>query len=314
MFHVDVIRRVATAAAVVLVLASLAGPAPAAAQEFSPWSTPVNLGTVVNTTSTDGCPAIAKSDLTLFFASNRAGGYGGFDIYVTQRESVFDPWEAPQNAGPAINGSANEICPTLALNGRQLYFVSDRAGGCGAQDLYVARRTDKRDDFSWQAPDNLGCLVNSSANDFTPSLFDDEHSGQTVLYFSSNRAGGAGGTDIYYATTDEHGVFDVAVIDWSLSTSADDQRPNVRKDGLEIFFDSTRPGSQGADLWAATRADAADPWSSATNLTTVNSSATEGRPSLSFDGRTLYFMSSRSGGSGGIDLYVTDRSKVGDKD
>lgn len=313
MLHVAFGRRAETAA-VVLVLASVSWPVPAAAQEFSPWSPPVSLGPVVNTASTDGCPAIAKNELSLFFASNRPGGYGGLDIYVTQRDSVFDPWEAPQNAGPAINGPANEICPTLALNGRQLYFVSDRAGGCGAQDLYVARRTDKRDDFSWQAPENLGCLVNSPSNDFTPSLWENESTGQTVLYFSSNQPGGPGGTDIYYATADDEGVFGVAAIDWSLTTSSDDQRPNVRKDGLEIFFDSNRPGSLGADLWTATRADTADPWSPATNLAAVNSSATEGRPSLSFDSRTLYFMSSRPGGSGGIDLYMTDRSKVGDKE
>lgn len=315
MLHVASSRRGAKIAAIVPVLVSLSWPAPAAAQEFSAWSPPISLGSVVNTASTDGCPSIAKNELTLFFASNRPGGYGGLDIYVTQRDSVFDPWETPLNAGPAVNGPANELCPTLATNARELYFVSDRAGGCGAQDLYVARRADKRDDFSWQTPENLGCLINSPSNDFTPSPWEDESTGRAVLYFSSNRPGGPGGTDIYYATSEDEGVFGVAAIDWSLSTSSDDQRPHVRKDGLEIFFDSNRPGSLGADLWTSTRADTADPWSPATNLgATVNSSATEGRPSLSFDGRTLYFMSSRPGGSGGIDLYVTDRSKVGDKE
>lgn len=304
-------KRVAPAA---MVFALLNSSAPAFAQEFSEWSAPANLGAVVNTGLTDGCPSVAKSELTLFFASNRSGGYGGLDIYVTQRDSEFDPWEAPRNVGPAVNGPGNELCPTLATNGHHLYFVSDRPGGCGAQDLYVAWRPDKRDDFGWQSAENLGCLINSASNDFTPSLFEEETTGEAVLYFSSNRPGGPGGTDIYRSTRDEWGAFGPATIDWSLSTAADDQRPNVRRDGLEIFFDSNRAGSLGgsSDLWTSTRASTTDPWSPPTPLgPVVNTTAAEGRPALSFDGRTLYFMSSRAGGSGGLDLYVTARAKVG---
>jgi Tol biopolymer transport system component len=252
--------------------------------------------------------------LTLFFASNRSGGYGGMDIWVTQRDSQSDPWESPRNAGPAINGPGNELCPTLAINGHDLFFVSDRPGGCGAQDLYVAWRRDKRNDFAWEAPENLGCVVNSVSNDFTPSVFEDESTGAAILYFSSNRPGGPGGTDIYSSVVDAAaGAFGPAAIDWALSTSADDQRPNVRKDGLEIFFDSNRSGSLygSADLWTSTRATATDAWSAPTNVTTLNSGTTEGRPSLSFDGQSLYFMSSRTGGQGGLDLYRASRTKGG---
>jgi Tol biopolymer transport system component len=315
MFQVAGRVRYAGIAAAMVAALSL-WPAPAAGQEFSAWSVPESLGPIVNTASTDGCPSIAKSELTLFFASNRPGGHGGLDLYVTQRDSPSDQWEAPRNAGPVINGPGNELCPTLAINGHHLFFVSDRPGGCGAQDLYVAWRRDKRDDFEkWQPPQNLGCVLNSASNDFTPSLFEDESTGATVLYFSSNRPGGPGGTDIYASTLESSGTFGPAVIDWGLSTASDDQRPNVRKDGLEIFFDSNRAGSLGgsSDLWTSTRASTTDPWSPATNLgADVNGMAVEGRPALSFDGRTLYFMSSRPGGAGGLDLYVTARSKIGD--
>jgi Tol biopolymer transport system component len=194
-----------------------------------------------------------------------------------------------------------------------LFFVSDRPGGCGAQDLYVAWRRDRRNDFGWETPENLGCVVNSPSNDFTPSLFEDEATSETILYFSSNRPGGPGGTDIYSSMLESSGTFGLANVDWALSTAADDQRPNVRKDGLEIFFDSNRPGSlsDSADLWTSTRTSATDPWAPPTNLTRLNSGATEGRPSLSFDGQTLYFMSSRIGGFGGIDLYRATRTKDG---
>ena len=313
MLRVVAVIRNARRAGIALILALVTGMEPASAQEFSTWSAPENIGQVVNSGSTDGCPFISKSELTLFFASNRTGGYGGLDIWVTQRDSPYDPWETPRNAGPQINGPGNELCSTLAINGHHLLFVSDRPGGCGAQDLYVARRRDKRDDFGWEAPENLGCVVNSSSNDFTPSLFEDEATGEMILYFSSNRPGGPGGTDIYSSTLDSSGNFGLAMLDWALSTVADDQRPNVRKDGLEIFFDSNRSGSLGgsADLWMSTRTNTTDPWSPPVNITQVNSGATEGRPSLSFDGQSLYFMSSRAGGFGGIDIYRAARTKAG---
>jgi Tol biopolymer transport system component len=300
-------------AGIATIVALVTGATPVSAQEFSSWGAPENLGLVVNSASTDGCPSIAKSELTLFFASNRPGGYGGLDIYVTQRDSRYDPWETPRNAGPTINGSGNELCPTLAINGHHLFFVSDRPGGCGAQDLYVAWRRDKRNDFRWETTENLGCVVNSPSNDFTPSLFEDEATSETIVYFSSNRPGGPGGTDIYWSMLESSGTFGPANLDWALSTAADDQRPNVRKDGLEIFFDSNRPSSLSgsADLWTSTRTSTTDPWAPPTNITPLNSAATEGRPSLSFDGQMLYFMSSRIGGYGGIDLYRATRTKDG---
>lgn len=286
----------------------------ASGQNFSAWSEGVNLGPTVNTSSTDGCPFISKSGLSLYFASNRPGGHGGLDIYVSQRDSIYDPWETPENLGPEINGPGNEICPTLSVDGHRLFFVSDRPGGCGGQDLYVARRKNKRDDFGWTPPENLGCTVNSTANDFTPTLFEDDATGQGVLYFSSNRSGGPGGVDIYASSMDADGAFGLPLLVTELSTPSTDERPNVRKDGLEMFFDSNRPGSVGStDLWVSTRENTSAPWSSPVNLgAPVNTGSMEGRPSLSFDGTSLYFMSDRSGGAGGIDLYVATRTKLPD--
>jgi hypothetical protein len=85
-----------------------------------------------------------------------------------------------------------------------------------------------------------------------------------------------------------------------LTTGSSDSRPNLRRDGLEIFFDSTRAGGiDGIDLWTSTRASMSDPWSTPTNLgSAINSSANDLRESLSWDGATLYFGSTRSGGRG----------------
>jgi Tol biopolymer transport system component len=281
------------------------------AQNYSPWSPAMNLGPVVNSPAVEGCPFIAKSELSLYVVSNRSGGYGGQDIYVSQRDSVYDPWGPLQNVGPAINSASNDLCPTLTVDGHYLHFVSDRPGGCGKQDLYVSRRQNKRDDFGWEPLVNLGCIVNSSENDFTPTLFDDESTGESVMYFSSDRAGGAGGIDIYTTRHRVDGTFDPALLVPELSTPYIDERPNVRRDGLEIFFDSDRPGSLGStDVWVSTRESTDAPWSLPVNLgPAINTASAELRPSVSFDGFTLYFGSNRPGGLGSSDIYVAMRSR-----
>ncbi len=307
-------RRSFTAALTLSALLFLTS-SPALAQHYSDWSAPVNLGTTINTAALEGCPFIAKDNLTLFLASNRAGGSGSTDIYASQRESEDSPWGAPFNLGTGINSAAGEVCPTLTISGRYLYFVSDRAGGCGGDDIYVSRRVTKKNLTSWEPAENLGCQFNSAANDITPSLIEDED-GTVYMFFSSNRAGGLGGMDIYVSTLDKDGVFETPVPVSELNTTFNDQRPNVRRrDGLEIFFESNRTGTLGlTDLYSSIRATTSSAWTAPVNLgATVNSTAAEGRPSLSWDGTELYFMSTRAGGYGSNDILVTRRSKDHDQ-
>ncbi len=139
--------------ALVVVVASLVG---ADTPKFSDWSTPENLGPIVNSAFLDQGPFISKDSLSLYFASTRPGSYGDNDFWVSQRASVDAPWEPPQNLGAIINTTARESTPTLSLDGHFLYFASSRPGGFGGLDLYVSRRHDKEDDFGWQTPVNLG--------------------------------------------------------------------------------------------------------------------------------------------------------------
>lgn len=122
---------------------------------------------------------------------------------------------------------------------------------------------------------------------------------------------GPGDSDIYMSKS-PGGVFGLAELVLGVNTAADDGQPNVRRDGLEIFFYSARLGTLGmADLYAATRARNSATWSAPVNLgSNVNSPAAETRPSLSWDGTTLYFGSTRAGGEGMIDIYVTTRAKL----
>jgi hypothetical protein len=292
----------------------------AASGDYGPWSAAVRVeatgaDAAFNGPSLDGCPFISRDGKTFYMASNRPGGMGGIDIWVSTRASVDEPWGAPVNVGAPVNSAANDFCPTIARDGHLFYFVSNRAGGCGGDDIYTTRlRPD-----GWDPVENLGCGVNSSANEASPMPLPERAEGP-VLYFSSNRAGGfspeaagavVGDSDLYVSES-HGGVFGPAELVAGANSAADDGQPNVRRDGLELFFFSTRPGGLGqADIYAATRATGRDAWSTPLNLgPNVNTAAAETRPSLSWDATTLYFGSTRPGGEGSSDHYVTTREKL----
>jgi Tol biopolymer transport system component len=299
-----------------MVLGLAALPAAEDPPRFSEWSEPVNLGPIVNSGYTEAGSFITKDGLSLYFSSNRPGGYGDLDIYVSQRASIHDAWGTPQNLGPDINTSSSETTPTVSLDGHWLYFASNRPGGIGGQDLYVSRRHSKRDDFGWQPAVNLGSGVNTSANERGPAHFEDDETGTTTLYFSSTRPGGIGAEDIYASTLQPDETYAPAMIILELSSAYNDSNPAIRRDGLEMFLGSGRPVQfGGTDLWVSTRPSTSDPWSNPVNLgAVVNSAYLDFRPAISFDGTALYFHSARLGGIGGgimeYDLYVTTRTKL----
>lgn len=131
-------------------------------------------------------PSVAIDDQRLYFASDMPGGYGGMDIYYSERKGGF--LSQPVNLGPHINTPGNEVFPLISADGR-LFFASSGHPGLGGLDLYVALPIDG----GFSAPFNLGPGINSSYDDFSFYLNEDKQTG----YFSSNRPGGEGGDDIY---------------------------------------------------------------------------------------------------------------------
>jgi hypothetical protein len=106
------------------------------ASHSSPWEPPVNLGPTVNSSYGEWGLSVSADGLTLFFVSNRPGGLGGHDLWMTTRSSVADPWEPPVNLGPTVNSSAGEAGPGISADGLTLFFHSDRPGGYGDWDLW----------------------------------------------------------------------------------------------------------------------------------------------------------------------------------
>ena len=273
---------------------------------FGTWGTAVRIETGTpgahpnfNTTFTDGCPSVARDGKTFFIASNRPGSQG-LDIWVSRRTSTDQPWGEPTNMGAPVNSAANDFCPMASRDGREFYFVSNRPGGCGGDDIYVTRF---RDDGSVEEPQNLGCTVNSAANEAGPVPIT-EPGGRTLLYFSSTRPGGptqeaegvtSGDADLYVSQV-TNGSYAAPSLVAGVNSAQEDGQPYIQRDGLELYFFRTRPGGLGAqDIWRSTRVSVTSPWSEPVNLGDgINTAAAETRPSMSWDGTTLFFGSTRS--------------------
>jgi hypothetical protein len=282
---------------------------------FSDWSSPSNVGPPVNSSFVEQGPAISKDGLSLYFqCMNCPGGVGGYDIWVSRRASVDAPWEAPQNLGANINTTSDEAGPSVSTDGHTLYFNSNRSGGFGANDLYIARRRDQRDDLGWESPVNLGSAVNTSSGEGAPQPFEDEATGTMTLYFNSDRPGGAGAGDIYVSARLSDGSFGQPLLVGELSSSFADQGVAIRKDGLEVIFSSNRPGTMGQlDLWVSTRATTLDAWSTPVNLgPAINSTFIDAGADFSFKGTALYFHSPLRPGNVGpfFDIWVATREKL----
>ena len=296
--HRSARRLVASGTMATLLIGMLAVSAPVVAKQFAAWSAPSSVGLEsVNTTALEGCAMQSPDGLSLYFASDRARFTGDtrtdLDIWVAHRASTADDWDTPENLGDTINSAVTDFCPT-PVRGKGLFFVSTRAGN---GDIYFSRLNPAH---GWTTPLSLGSNVNSSTlGEAGPSYF--EADGRAFLYFSR-------GLDIYASEQASDGSWGLAAPVAELNSAFNDNRPNVRKNGLEVVFDSNRtPGGQGGlDIWTATRPSVADPWSTPINLAVLNTAAGELRASFSWDGSTLYFGRS-PGPVGSSDLFFTTR-------
>jgi hypothetical protein len=281
-----------------------------AAPSFSAWSPATSLESIpgssseVNTASLDGCPILSRDGLKLYMASDRPGGLGGIDIWVAERSASDEGFGTPVNMGAPINSEYNDFCPSPVRHGKRFLFVSNRPGGCGGSDIYLTRYHRVK---GWAEPVNLGCEVNSPADEAGPVLSFAEP-GRPTLYFSSTRAGGLGGNDLYMSKMTGDWSFGAANLVSGINSAYDDMQPSLSRQGRELVFASNRPGSLGFDIWSAVRGSVKRAWSEPVNLgPNVNSEANETRPSLSWDAKMLLFGTTRPGVEGVSDIYYSTR-------
>ncbi|MDN3547929.1 OmpA family protein [Mucilaginibacter aquaedulcis] len=152
------------------------------------WGKPVDLNAPVNTPGWESQPSISADGRTLYFVSNRAGGYGGYDIW---KSTLTDKgWGKPENLGPNINTPYNEQSPFIHPDDSTLYFSSNGWPGLGNKDIFVSRLSK---DGTWQKPENLGYPINSNGDENGLSLT----ANGNYAFFASDNLNGFGGYDIY---------------------------------------------------------------------------------------------------------------------
>ena len=217
-----------------------------------PWETPVNLGAPINSPSQDAGPRLSNDGHLLFFQSDRPGGHGSVDIYVSRRDNPKDDfgWGPPVNLGTDVNTadveSGADYLQSAEDGAANLYFNR----GLGQQnDIYYAPV--KRDGET-RGPAVLVSELNSTTTDIHASVRKD---GREV-FFSSMRVGGLGAADLWTSTRRSvHESWSTPVnLGAPLNTTANDQQPSLSDDGRTLLFTSDRLGGLGGnDLWISTR-------------------------------------------------------------
>jgi outer membrane protein OmpA-like peptidoglycan-associated protein/Tol biopolymer transport system component len=152
------------------------------------WSKPFNISAPVNSSGWESQPSISADGQTLYFVSNRKGGYGGYDIWkcmVTNKG-----WSQPENLGPNVNTPYDEQSPFIHPDDSTLYFCSNGWPGMGNKDLFVSRLNKAG---KWQKPENMGYPINSNGDENGMSI----STTGGYAYFASNTLNGFGGFDIY---------------------------------------------------------------------------------------------------------------------
>ncbi len=125
------------------------------------WSVPRNMGKPINTAYRETQPSITSDGRTLYFASDRPGGKGNHDIWVSHKDSA-DQWTVPQNLGDSINSTGTEMSPFIHPDNQSLYFSSDGLIGLGGYDIFVSR---KNKEGKWRKAVNLGYPINTNRDE-----------------------------------------------------------------------------------------------------------------------------------------------------
>jgi hypothetical protein len=233
------------------------------ASRHDPWGPATNLGPAINTGANERSPALSLNRRLLFFATDRPGGSGGFDIWLSWRADPNDDagWQPPVNLGTGVNTAATDAGPSFLEGGEaahahkrrgrtvipQLYIASNRPGGPGGLDIYLASVPG-----GWAGPPTVVGELSSPQADLTPAVRQD---GLEII-IASARPGTIGAFDLWGSV--RRSVHEP----WSAPTNlgplvnsaALEAFPSLSFDARTLVFQSARPGGfGGSDLYVTTR-------------------------------------------------------------
>lgn len=263
-----------------------------------------NMGEIINSEYSDITPLITADEKYLIFTSRRKGSTGGQigddgrymeDIYMTKFTN--NKWRRPWRVSTKINSDQHDACVGVSSDGQKMFIFKSEKLNEG--DIYETELKGR----VWTEPVKLVDGVNMEGSiESSASISSD---GRTLV-FTSNRAGGKGGFDIYIARRPLDGQWEKAVnIGDNINTPLDEESPFLHADGLSLYFSSKGHNTMGGyDIFKSIFNPTTKTWSKAVNLGyPINSARDDVFYVWSPDGNRAYFSSQREGGFGEQDIY-----------
>ncbi|MDB4107912.1 OmpA family protein [Bacteroidia bacterium] len=262
--------------------------------------TPINMGPNINTREQEYSPAFAIDENTMYITrrtGNLSDNRPNEDIFYSVKKD--EKWQKIRTLGPPINTVENEGAFSVSADGHYIFFTScSRSGGQGQCDIWLTIDRNGK----WSEPMNLQKPINSKYWESQPSI----SSNGKVLYFTSDRPGGFGGTDIWMASFGDNGWEEPVNLGPKINTSKDEQFPFIHSDNVTIYFSSAgHPGMGKSDLFMSHRKPD-NTWGTPRNLGyPINTSGYDWNMIVTRDGSTAYYSSDNMpDGEGGLDIYT----------
>ncbi|MDC3406912.1 OmpA family protein [Bacteroidia bacterium] len=260
---------------------------------------PVNMGSSINSKDQEYSPAFAIDEKTIYITKrmgNLSDNRPNEDLYFAELND--ESWDKVKDIGPPINTIENEGAFSISSDGNYIFFTScSRNGGKGQCDIWLTSKKNNR----WDEPKNLQSPINTKYWESQPSISSDGR----MLYFSSDRPGGYGGTDIWVSEFSISGWSAPKNLGPTVNTSKDEQFPFIHSDNRTLYFSSNgHPGLGKSDLYL-TRKDVKLNWETPINMGyPINSRGQDWNLVVARDGKTAYFSSDQLKGFGGLDIYT----------
>lgn len=206
------------------------------------WRSAFEIGEPIKTNKNEGAQSLTSDGFKMYFTvCYKSDTKGRCDIYKSERISTN--WGEPVNIGSPINTASWEAQPSIAPDGKTLYFISDREGGFGGKDIWESTYLPNG---NWSNPQNLGEKINTSGDEQSPFI----HFDNKTLYFSSNGHIGMGGSDLFKSEKLPDGSWtDPLNLGYPINTSYDEIGLIVNASGEKAFFSSDRFTDKGRDIF-----------------------------------------------------------------
>ena len=207
------------------------------------WTMAERVSEPLNSNDNEGAQCISQDGRFIVFTICGEGGLGSCDLYWSKK--IGDRWSKPRNLGAAVNSRYWDSQPSFSIDGKTLYFTSNRPGGKGGKDIW---KTTLNENGRWNKAVNLGNSINTTQDETCPFIHYDDQ----TLYFASNGHIGMGGFDIFYSRKLNDTTWSMPTnIGYPINTSGEEMNLIVGASGNTAIFSSDKlDGYGGQDLYS----------------------------------------------------------------